>query len=338
MKFGYFSVGEGRNGPLETLEHVKLAEAAGFDTVWASDHFEPFTDKGMNAPFVWVWLAAAAERTKQVQLGPGVTAPILRYNPAIVAQAFATLGVLYPGRIFLCVGAGEAVNESPCGYDWPSPRERVDRLGEAMNVIKLLWERKFVSFSGKYYKLKTANLYNKPELKVPLYVGSTGVKVANLAGKYADGFLYQIGLPNDAKLERFRSTVWPSVLRGASEMGRDPATITRIGNISSAYARDRRRAIESNMWKRGSMLPEVFTKDLYDTRIIELKAKSVAEETVTANSLIATSAEDYIRESEKLVKAGFEQIYYSNWGPDAEEFFELMGKQVLPYLRQTYGS
>src|SRR5205807_5722706 len=134
----------------DLLEHTVLAEKAGIDSVWASDHFLPWADTGAHCAFAWVWLASAAERTKNMNVGTGVTAPILRYHPAIVAQAFATLGRMYPGRVRLGLATVDPMNEMQLGYNWPSPKERIDRLDEAVKIIKMLSNEIWVTQRGKY--------------------------------------------------------------------------------------------------------------------------------------------------------------------------------------------
>ncbi len=337
IKLGYYIVGDGREEPRRTLNHAILAEKAGFDTVWTSDHFEPFTHNDRNSPFAWVWLSAAAERTRSIQLGTGVTAPILRYNPAILAQAFATLALFYTGRIFLGLGAGEAINESPCGYSWPGPAERVARLEEAIRIIKLLWEEDFVTFAGRYFQVKEARIYNKPEARVPIYVAATGPRISEIAGMHADGFLYQFGLPTEQRLGQFKSVIWPSVEKGARRAGRDPSTIEKVGSISSSYAKDGQEAFKSALGKKGSLLPEIFTEDIHDPKEIERRSAKITDDEVASKTLITDNAEEYIKKIEVLIKAGFSHIYVSNWGPRQEDFLDLFKGEVIPYVSQNYG-
>ncbi|MEM4246461.1 MAG: TIGR03557 family F420-dependent LLM class oxidoreductase [Candidatus Bathyarchaeia archaeon] len=178
--------------PDKLLMHAVLAEKYGFEALWASDHFHPWAHTGAAGGFAWVWIASAAERTKKVRIGTSVTAPILRYHPAIVAQAFATLSYTYPDRIFLGLGAGEALNESPLGYAWPTAKQRVEMLEEAIVIIRKLWSEDFVSYQGKY-TLKKAKLYTKPPKPIKIIVATAGVKVAKLAGRLADGILLVSG-------------------------------------------------------------------------------------------------------------------------------------------------
>ena len=164
VKIGYAAHLE-QYTPRQLLEDAVRAEREGFDSIWAADHFHPWVHKNAQSGFAWVWLASAAERTRNVRLGTAVTCPILRYNPAIVAQAFATLGSMYPGRIALGLGTGEPLNEMPVGFEWPPFAERAERVEEAIKVINRLWTSERVTFNGKYYSLRKATLYTKPEKK-----------------------------------------------------------------------------------------------------------------------------------------------------------------------------
>ena len=182
LKFAY-KIAPEHHQPDKLLDNAILAEKYGFESFWISDHFHPWGHIGGGGAFAWTWISSAAERTHTATIGTDVTAPILRYHPGIVAQAFATLGYMYPERIFLGLGAGEALNESPLGYVWPSPRERVEMLEEAIIVIKRLWTEDFVDFNGKYYRLKKANLYTKPQRPLKIYVAAGGPRTAELAGR-----------------------------------------------------------------------------------------------------------------------------------------------------------
>jgi coenzyme F420-dependent glucose-6-phosphate dehydrogenase len=195
LKIGYLAPME-QYQPLPMLQYTMAAEKAGFDSIWVSDHFHPWFHNNAAGGFAWVWMAAAAERTNSVEIGTAVTCPILRYNPAIVAQAFATLACMYPNRIFLGLGTGEAMNEVPVGCEWPKFAERVERLEESIRIMKLLWNENFVTFNGKYYKLRKANLYTKPKSPPPIFVASTGARVAEIAGRHADGLL-TVPLPKE---------------------------------------------------------------------------------------------------------------------------------------------
>ena len=180
-----------RFSPPELLEQAVAAEEAGFDGIACSDHLAPWWTDGDPAPAnsgnAWVWLGAAGQATKQVSLGPAVTAITYRYNPVIVAQQIATLETLCPGRTFLGVGTGEAMNEVPAGMDWPSPTENLDRAEEALEIINRLLAGEAVSFNGRYFRTRDARLYTLPDRRPPIYMSAFGERAAEIAGRMCDG-------------------------------------------------------------------------------------------------------------------------------------------------------
>ena len=332
MKVGYYASTEVFS-PRQIVEYSVLAERVGFDDVWVSDHFHPFVHTGSSCGFPWVILSAIGERTRKVRFGTGVTAPILRYNPAIVAQAFATLGAMYPDRVFLGLGTGEAVNEIPVGCDWPSFRKRVEMLEESIRIIKLLWAGEFVNFKGKYYRLRKANLYTKPERPVPLYLASWGPMVAELSGKYADG---HITLPSDA--EHYRNVLLPAIERGAKAAGRDPKLIEMIFEIGVSYDEDYDKALEAVKIRGYAALPALFRYPICDPREIEDYVTRLSTEAITKSGWqIATTAEDLIKGIEKYVKFGIGEAHFESVSPDENKFLKLFGEKVIPYLHTTYG-
>ncbi len=313
--------------PDKLLSFAPLADKYGFETLWTSDHFHPWAHTGAAGGFAWVWIASAAERTRNMKIGTSVTAPILRYHPAIVAQAFATLAVLYPNRIFLGLGAGEALNESPLGYGWPSPKQRVEMLEEAMIIIKRLWMEKFVSFSGKYYSLKKANLYTKPNKPIKIYVATAGRKVAELAGKYADGIL--LDSIENAYLFKFFE-------KGAREAGKDTSKLEKVAEIMVSYDEDYNKALRACRFWAGCMLPFFFKYDVSDPREIEAHGNLVGDEAMKKVWIIATTAEEHIKAIERYIQAGFNHLYFCSSSPDEQKFIKFYGEKVLPYLRNTY--
>lgn len=314
------------------LDFAVEADKAGFDSIWTSDHFHPWAHNNASAGFAWVWMAAAAERTKTVELGTAVTCPILRYNPAIVAQAFATLRSLYPERIFISLGTGEALNEMPVGCPWPSFRERVERLEEAIQIMRMLWSKELVSFKGKYYRLRKANLYTKPTSLPPIFVAASGKTTARLAGKYADGLLTLL-----ASEEHYRNVVFPAMEEGAKSVGRDPGELIKAIEIAVSYDKDYDKAIEASRYWSGSLLPIMLTQQIYDTREVEACGRLVGDKQIAENRLIGTNPEEHIKHLEKFLKLGFQHIYIQSSSPDEIETIRMYSKHVLPYLHSTYG-
>jgi len=314
------------------LDFAVEADKAGFDSIWTSDHFHPWAHNNASAGFAWVWMAAAAERTKRVELGTAVTCPILRYNPAIVAQAFATLRTLYPERIFIGLGTGEALNEMPVGCPWPSFRERVERLEEAIQIMRMLWSRELVSFKGKYYRLRKANLYTKPTSPPPIFVAASGKTTARLAGKHGDGLLTLL-----APEEHYRNVVFPAMEEGAKSVGRNPRELVKAIEIAVSYDKDYDKAIEASRYWSGSLLPVMLTQRIYDTREVEACGRLVGDKQIAENRLIGTNPEEHIKHLEKFLKLGFQHIYVQSSSPDEIETIRMYSKHVLPYLHSTYG-
>src|SRR4051794_5184195 len=215
IRFGYKASAE-QFAPAELLGYSVLAEELGFDSVFVSDHLQPWRHHGGHAPAALPWLGALAARTERVLIGTSVLTPTFRYHPAVVAQAFATLGMLAPGRVVLGVGSGESLNEVPLGIPWPDGKERFARLKEAVTLIKRLWAEDRVSFDGQFYRTDNATVYDKPERPVRLYIGASGPSATRLAGRLADGFITTSGKGH----QLYTDTLLPALREGAEKAGR----------------------------------------------------------------------------------------------------------------------
>jgi coenzyme F420-dependent glucose-6-phosphate dehydrogenase len=330
-KFGFYAAHE-QYDPNALLDFAVRAEKNNFDTIWSSDHFHPWAHTSAKSGFAWIWLASAAERTRRVSVGT-VTPPLLRYHPALVAQAFSTLSFMYPSRVFLCLATGEAMNEAPLGLRWPSFSERLSRLEESVVIIRKLWTDSFVDFEGKYYRLRKANLYTKPRGEIPLYVAANGSSTAYVAGKYADGLLTS-GRVFEAK---FRSELLPALQRGAKEAGRRADKIKKIIHIVTSYDEDSEKAVESCRFWNATMVPGIFNAEVYDPREIETKAQSITKEDVLKTRFIVTNEEDAIRKIELYLDAGVTEVEFLSTSPDQNNFIDFFGKKVFPYFRDRSG-
>ncbi len=220
MRYGYKASAE-QFPPQRLLDLAVAAERAGFDSVWTSDHFQPWRHTDGHAPNALVWLGAATQATERVTLGTSVLTPSFRYNPAIVAQAIATLACLAPGRVILGVGTGESLNEIPVGIEWPEQSERFARLKESVTLIQQLFREDFVSFEGEYFRTYHATIYDKPDEPVPIYIAASGPAAARLAGRIADGLICTSGKGADLYTETLLPAVWrerrrPAAMRQAS--------------------------------------------------------------------------------------------------------------------------
>src|SRR3954470_1323093 len=253
LKIGYKASAE-QFGPRDLVEDAVRAEEVGLDSVWVSDHFLPWRHEGGHAPWALAWMPAVAERTKRVQIGTSVLTPTFRYNPAVIAQAFATMSLLSGGRVILGVGSGEALNEiAVSGREWPEFKERFARLRESIKLIRELWTSDNVNFDGEYYKLVDARIYDRPEQPVPVYIAAGGPVVAKYAGRAGDGFICTSGKGMDLYTEK----LMPAVKEGAQAAGRDPATIDNMIEIKMSYDRDGDTALENcRFWAPLSLTAE----------------------------------------------------------------------------------
>ena len=326
----------------DLLEFVAEAEKDGFNSCLTSDHFHPWWHDNGYGNFTWVWMAAAAERTKNMQFITGVTAAVYRYNPIIIAQAFASLDVLYPSRIGLGIGTGEAMNEVPAGFDWPLADIRLARTTEAIRIISRLWQQGrtttpkgednnedhngFVEFDGEYFKVKNAKLYTPPTGKIPLYMAAVGEQAIKTAAKYTDGLITL------AKPDRSNET-FEMFDKAAVKEGKDPNSMEKIAKPKISYSEDYDKALKSTEFWRASLLEDVFNLNISDPRELEQKAKEeVSDEKLRQSTLIITSIEDCIKPLEEYFKAGYTRLYPHSTSPDEIKFIQDFSKKVLPYF------
>jgi G6PDH family F420-dependent oxidoreductase len=328
----------------DLLKFVTEAEHGGFKTCLTSDHFHPWWHDNGYGNFTWVWLATAAERTKNMEFITGVTAAVYRYNPAIIAHAFASLDVLYTGRIGLGVGTGEAMNEVPLGFDWPSADVRLARTTEAIQIIRRLWEgsnkekeeeenndknSSFVDFDGQYFKIKNAKLYTPPSSKkIPLYMAASGKEAIHTAAKYTDG-LITTSKPDNSK------ETFDIFNKAAIEEGKNPDSLEKIAKPKISYSEDYDKAFKSTEFWRSSLIDNVFDLNMSDPRQLEQKAKDeVSDDEVKKSTLIITSIEDCIKSIEEYFKAGFTRVYMHSTSPDEIKFIRDFCAKVLPYFHE----
>src|ERR1700685_3055582 len=238
LKLGYKASAE-QFGPSELLQFSRLAEQAGFDSVFISDHFQPWKHHGGHAPFSLAWLGALGALTSRITIGTSVMTPTFRYHPAVVAQAFATLGVMFPDRIVLGVGTGESLNEVPStGMTWPDFKERFARLREAITLIRRLWTEERVTFEGQFYRTQGATIYDRPATPVPIYIAAAGALIAKYAGRAGDGLICTSGKAP----ELYTATLLPKVAEGLAEAGAKP--FERMIEVKVSFDHDMGRAME----------------------------------------------------------------------------------------------
>lgn len=248
--------------PGDMVEHAKAAEAAGFDGLGVSDHFGPWFPDGM-ATQAWVTLGAIGAATSK-PIGTGVTPVIHHYHPGVVAQAFMTLEALYPGRVFLGVGSGEAVNEVPLGLDWPSPREQHERFEAGLEAITRLWNGETVTMDGGWFKLKEAKLWTRGRSRPKLYVSAFGPQAAQIAGRYGDG-LWTLGDPDSAP------EVIHAYREACAKSGKDVGEIILQSGI--AWAEDEAEAIAGAKRWKPTQLPELYRDEIPDQHDMQRRAE-----------------------------------------------------------------
>jgi TAT-translocated FGD2 family F420-dependent dehydrogenase len=313
--------------PSDLIEYAIAAEKAGFDGVWVSDHFHPWQDNQGHAAHAWITLAAVGQRTERVLLGTGITCPTYRYNPAEVAHAFASLGVLYPGRVFLGVGTGEALNEVAAGGGWGPYRERAERLAEAITVIRRLWTEDWVSLQGRYYRLENAKLYDKPARPVPIYVAGAGPRSARLAGQYGDGWI------TDVATLTGRKDVAEAFEDGARAAGKDPAAMPRLVE-PFVIVGGREQALEvARLWLFHAIGRQVL--DMSDPRQIQRYAEeNSTPELEMGQWVISVDPQAHVDAIKRLVDAGATHLFIHSAQRDQRRFIDFYGREVLPALRR----
>src|SRR6201995_2563190 len=221
LKLGYKASAE-QFAPRELVELAVAAEGHGMDSATVSDHFQPWRHEGGHAPFSLAWMTAVGERTQRITLGTSVLTATFRYNPAVIAQAFATMGCLYPDRIMLGIGTGEALNDvAVTGMVWPEFKERFARMREAIDLMRRLWTEDHVDHDGEYYKTVGATIYDKPEKPVPVYVAAGGPVVARYAGRAGEGFICTSG----KGMKLYQEELVPALNEGLAKAGRTPESL-----------------------------------------------------------------------------------------------------------------
>ena len=247
--------------PLDLLDDATYLDKKNIERCWTSDHYMPWWNSGASGGAAWPWMGAALARTTKLVIGTGVTAPILRYHPAIVAQVFATLAYMFPQRVFLGIGRGEALNEVPSGNSWPTNREKFRRLKESVRLIKKLWTEDWVNFNGEFYSVKDSKLYTKPTHPIPIYIAGLGEQSAQLAGKEGDGFV-----TNELDTNKIKDTLLPAVKKGCAKSEKDYKQLEKILFIPASYDENKQKAIESIRFWRGSMIKAFFDVDVHESK------------------------------------------------------------------------
>ncbi|MDN5764027.1 MAG: glucose-6-phosphate dehydrogenase (coenzyme-F420) [Microlunatus sp.] len=320
-------------GPRELVEYAVQAESLGLDSVFISDHFQPWRHRRGHAPFAMSWLAAAGERTERVVLGTSVMTPTFRYNPAVVAQAFGTLGALHPGRIVLGIGTGEALNEvavGAAGNPWPQFKERFARLREAVRLIRGLWTQERVSFEGDFYRTHDATVYDRPAEPVPIYVAAGGPVVARYAGRSGDGFICTSGKGRDLYEDR----LLPALDEGLATSGRTREDIDKMIEIKLSYDRDHEAAVRNcRFWAPLSLTAEQ-KHGVHDPVEMERLADGLTDEQVAKRWIVASEPDEALEQIKQYLDWGFDHLVIHAPGDDQARFLTQFCTDVLPRLRK----
>ncbi len=331
LKLGYKASAE-QFAPRELVELGVLAEAHGMDSATVSDHFNPWRHEGGHAPFALSWITAVGERTKRIVLGTSVLTPTFRYNPAVIAQAFATMGCLYPDRVFLGVGTGEALNEIATGFtgEWPDFKERFARLRESVKLMRELWWGERVDFDGEFYHLKGASIYDVPEGGVPVYIAAGGPVVAKYAGRAGDGFICTSGKGR----ELYTDKLMPAVREGAEAAGRDLDAIDKMIEIKISYDTDPDLALENTrFWAPLSLTPEQ-KHSVEDPMEMERLADELPIEQVAKRWIVSSDPDEAVEKVADYIGYGLNHLVFHAPGHDQRRFLELFERDLLPRLRK----
>jgi coenzyme F420-dependent glucose-6-phosphate dehydrogenase len=313
-----YTLSSEEHGPTDLVRYARAAEDAGFSFASISDHYHPWTDRQGHSPFVWSVLGGISQATERLELITGVTAPIIRIHPAIVAHAAATTAALLPGRFSLGVGTGENLNEHIHGDRWPSIDERLEMLDEAIDVIRLLWEGGQQTHRGRFYTVEQARVYDLPEEPPPILVAAKGEKATRLAAEKGDGLVATA--PDRELLSNFDE---------AGGKGKP-----RYGQLHVCWARteeDARRT--ANEWWPNTTIPGELGVELPLPRHFEQAAELVSEDDVAQGVICGPDPERHIQGIHEYVDAGFTHVYLHQVGPDQDGFFGFYEEQVLPKFR-----
>jgi coenzyme F420-dependent glucose-6-phosphate dehydrogenase len=316
----WFSASHEMFAPSALLEQAQAAAEAGFDGIGGSDHFAPWWPEGESGN-AWVWLGAVGQAIPELPIGTGVTALVHRYHPAVVAQAFMSLEELFAGRVFLGVGSGEALNEVPCGAEWPSVGEQIERMEQALDVIRRLWDGETVTVDHGWFAVRDCKLYTRARSRPKLYVSAFGPDAAAAAARYGDG-VWTLGDPESA----------PDVVEAYHEAGGDGEVIIHSG---IAWAQDDDALMDGVRVWRATQPDEFYAEDWHDpAKMQEHASQQVSDDDLREGFVISTEPEEHVEKIRELEKLGATVVCLQNMsGADPLGTIRVYGEQVLPALR-----
>ena len=331
LKLGYKASAE-QFGPSQLLDFSCLAEEVGFDSVFVSDHFQPWKHTDGHAPSALAWLGALGARTSRAIIGTSVLTPTFRYHPSVVAQVFGTLGAMFPGRVVLGVGTGESLNEVPSmAIPWPGAKERRDRLREAIRLINKLWTEERVTFEGQFYKTDRATIYDKPKQKVPIWVAASGPLAAAMAGQIAEGFICTSG-----KATQLYHDLTAKVEEGLQKSGRPKDAVEQMIEVKVSFDTDPRQAKElTRHWAALALSPEEKV-GVEDPVEMERLADALPLDRAASRWIVSSDPDEQVEKIRPYVELGFRHLVFHAPGPDQARFLKLYAEQVLPRLRKAF--
>ncbi|MBA3742696.1 glucose-6-phosphate dehydrogenase (coenzyme-F420) [Sporichthya sp.] len=318
-------------GPRELVEFGVAAEQHGFDSAVVSDHYQPWRHNGGHAPFSLAWMTAVGERTERITLGTSVLTATFRYNPAVIAQAFATMGCLYPGRIMLGLGTGEALNEvAVSGMVWPEFKERFARMREAIELMRRLWSEDHVDHKGEYYTTVGATVYDKPENPIPIYVAAGGPVVARYAGRVGDGFICTSG----KGMALYQEELVPAINEGIEKAGRAPESLDRMIEVKLSYDHDADFALNATRFWAPLSLTAEQKHSVTSSQEMERLADELPIEQVAKRWIVASKPEEAVEAIRHYTDAGFTNLVIHAPGADQVRFMDQFAADVMPRLRE----
>jgi len=332
LKLGYKASAE-QFGPRELLDFSVLAEENGFDSVFVSDHFQPWKHTDGHAPNSLAWLGALGASTKRVVVGTSVATPTFRYHPSIVAQAFGTMGAMFPGRVVLGLGTGESLNEVPAtGMNWPGAKERRDRLRESIHLINKLWTEDRVTWEGQFYRTESATIYDKPKRKVPIWVAASGPLAAAMAGQIADGFIVTSG-----KAPTLYTELSGKVAEGLQRSARSESALEKMIEVKVSFDTDAQHAKElTRHWAALALSPEE-KMGVEDPIEMERRADALPLDRAASRWIVSSDPDEQVERIRPYVELGFTHLVFHAPGPDQARFIKLYAEQVFPRLRKAFG-
>jgi coenzyme F420-dependent glucose-6-phosphate dehydrogenase len=312
MELGYWLSSE-EHAPNDLVAHARAAEDAGFAFAVISDHFHPWIDEQGQSPFVWSVIGGIAASTTRITIGTGVTCPLIRIHPAIVAHAAATAASMLPGRFFLGVGTGENLNEHVTGSKWPAPDERLEMLEEAVAVIRLLWQGGYQTHRGMHYTVEQARLYTLPQAPAPIVVAAAQDQAARLAGRIGDGYMNTA--PDEDTLKEY-------VKAG----GKGP----KHGKVTGCFAasEDEAKQVAYERWPN-TALGGSLSQELALPRDFEAASASVRPDDVSQELVLGNDPAKWRAKVDEYERAGFTHVSVHDVSPNQERFIEFVRENLL---------